>query len=168
MCSHLPVFSRRPGKYGGGGGGEHAAQANQGPPGAGAARGTGGDGMVYIEEYGGSTIVSKFEKTKLDDFGDNVATEGVAFGSGSLESECSAPGPTNNGQKASGAGCIKNINDGTYGQKSQWIPNKPWRGNHFIGIKLKEPIVLGAVALSRDNKDGRTDRIVGHKTIQYE
>ena len=152
---------RRPGKYGGGGGGEHADRGDN------AARGKGGNGMVYVEEYGSSIVVAKREETKLDDFGANVAVDGIAFGSGSLESECSAPGPTNNGEKAKGEGCIKNINDGGYGQTSQWIPNKPWRGKHFVGIVFKNPIVLGAVALSRDNKEGRSDRIAGHKTIQY-
>ena len=155
---------RRRGNFGGGGGGQMASRRES------KENGQGANGMVYVEEYQSSGVAPKFLKTATapKTWGSNVAVAGTAFGSGSLGSDCSAPGPTNNGARSNGKSCIKNINDGSYGDASRWVANKnDWEGKHFVGVTLKSPIYLAAVGLSRDNKGGSSDRTAGIKTVQY-
>lgn len=135
--------------------------------------GGGGDGVVYIEELGNGASFSVAELKQIakvdSSHGTNVAPDGVAFGSGSVDAGCSDVKPSNGqGKEVGGIHCIKNINDGSFGNAKSWIGNKkPYKGNVFVGIRFKKPIWLKAIALSRDNTGSNNDRRAGTKQIQY-
>ena len=79
----------------------------------------------------------------------------MAFGSGSVDAGCSNVLPSNDNTKAAGIHCIKNLNDGKFGNKFSWIPNKVGvEGQFFAGIQFAAPIQLNAIAFSRDGTGG--------------
>jgi hypothetical protein len=124
---------------------------------------------VFIEEFKlpVAGAAGKFKTSAIansDSLGKNVAVDGTAFGSGSLQGYCSDTGPSN-GQAGgtTGTHCIKNINDGKTGDSNSWIPSATaYKGQYFVGVKLKSPITLKGFVIARDGGDRRN----GNKQVQ--